>query len=167
MEATGIVIEYVERNWFRRFEEGDTNFEDKPRSRKPSVVEDEALSELGLPQSTINRHYSKFGVMNRRRCREVLPELTNDQAQRRTNKQIIVGRSSRCLFLVPYCKCGFFFNESISVTLMRYEICGFVSAKLRKLLSKKSGVNMSYCVFVGISRVCCTLSLSYIVICNC
>ena len=46
VEGTGTVNEYVVQNWFRCFKEGDTSHKDKPRSGRPSVVEDEDLLEM-------------------------------------------------------------------------------------------------------------------------
>ena len=68
----GIVKKRVAQNWFRPFKEVATRLEDKLRSERPSVVEDEALlemveqpstststcsAELGPSQSTINQHF--------------------------------------------------------------------------------------------------------------
>ena len=46
VEVPGTVNECAVQNWFRRFKEGDTNLEDKSKSERPSVVEDEALLEM-------------------------------------------------------------------------------------------------------------------------
>lgn len=40
----GTVNECVVQNWFRRYKKGDTSLQDKPRSKRPSAVEDEAFS---------------------------------------------------------------------------------------------------------------------------
>ncbi len=46
MKSPGTINKYVEQNWFRHFKEGDTSLKDKPKSERPSVVEDEALLEM-------------------------------------------------------------------------------------------------------------------------
>ena len=74
--------ELMAQNLFRRFKIGITNFKDKPRSRRTSVVEDEALlefveqqprtrirkllAEAGPLKNTINRHFHKLSLVNRR-----------------------------------------------------------------------------------------------------
>ncbi|XP_014790045.1 uncharacterized protein LOC106883528 [Octopus bimaculoides] len=101
MDGPGTVNEHMTENLFRRF-----SLEDKPRSRRPFVVEDEVLLEmvdqlpsastctfsavLGPSQRTINRHLHKLGLQSRG-CREVPRELTNDQAQQHVNiyKQLL------------------------------------------------------------------------------
>lgn len=98
VEGTGSVNERTAQNWFKRFKEGDTTLQEKPRSGRPSVVDNEVLleaiqhqpssstralsAELGPSQSTINRHLHQLGLVNRR-CREVPHELTPSQQKRR------------------------------------------------------------------------------------
>lgn len=43
---SGTVNKRVVKNWFRHFKKGDISPKDKPRSRRPSVVEDESLLEM-------------------------------------------------------------------------------------------------------------------------
>ena len=79
VENPQTVDKYLSQNRFRRFKEGDISLEDKPKSGKPGV-EGETLvgigeqqpstsscslsAELGLLQSTINRHlhHPKFWI---------------------------------------------------------------------------------------------------------
>ena len=46
VEGPVTVNEHVTQNWFRCFKEDDTNLEDKPGSKNPSIVEDETLLEM-------------------------------------------------------------------------------------------------------------------------
>ena len=75
-------IKNQEKNWLRRFKKGDISLKEKPRSGRPSVLEDEVLlemveqkpstniwtlsAEFGPLKSTINRHLHKLGLVNRR-----------------------------------------------------------------------------------------------------
>ena len=45
-EDPGTVNTFVAQNWFRCLKEGDTSFKDKPKSKRPSFVEDDALLEM-------------------------------------------------------------------------------------------------------------------------
>ena len=47
------VNELIVKKWFRRFKESDTILEDKPKSERPSVVEDDAFIWFG---STTAKH---------------------------------------------------------------------------------------------------------------
>ena len=98
VEGDNVISERVARNWFKKFDNGDIDLEDKTRSGRPSTVNSEAISkaieanpststrtlsaELGIPQTSIVRHLHTLGKVNRR-CREVPHELTEIQAQRR------------------------------------------------------------------------------------
>lgn len=42
----GSVSERTAQDWFKRFREGDTSLEDRPRSGRPSVVDDERLRQM-------------------------------------------------------------------------------------------------------------------------
>ena len=46
VEGPGIVDKHVAENCFKCFKEGNTNFEDKPRSERWPVVENETLLEM-------------------------------------------------------------------------------------------------------------------------
>ena len=46
MEGPLTVNKCVAQNWFRHFHEGDTSFEDNPRSERTSIEEDETLFEM-------------------------------------------------------------------------------------------------------------------------
>lgn len=101
-EIPGNVNELVAQNWFRHLKECDTSLKDKPRSGRSSVIENEHLLEMlehqigqgtrtlstELDLYTISRHFHKLNFMNRR-CREVPPELINDQAT--LAKQLLVS----------------------------------------------------------------------------
>lgn len=98
VEGEGVVNKTTAAEWFKRFNEGDTSLQDKPRSGRPSTVDNEALleavknqpatsnrilsAELGPHYSTIDRHLQHLGLHNRR-CREIPHDLTPAQAQRR------------------------------------------------------------------------------------
>lgn len=74
--AKTVSVDTVKR-WFKRFEAGDFSVEDKPRSGRPSTLDDERLRELveseprttvrelsflmGEPIGTVYRHLHKIG----------------------------------------------------------------------------------------------------------
>ena len=43
VEGEGVINKTKAAEWFKRFNEGDTSLEDKPRSGRPSMVDNEAL----------------------------------------------------------------------------------------------------------------------------
>ena len=107
VEGQGSVSKSQAAKWFRRFKEGDTSLEDKPRSGRPSTVNNEALrelnfeqqpgsstrglsAELGASKDTVLRHLHQLGFANKR-PREIPHELTDQQAQRRVTlcKQLL------------------------------------------------------------------------------
>lgn len=51
VEGPGTISEHAAQDWFRRFKEGDTSFEDKPKLETRSVVEDETLLEMANSQA--------------------------------------------------------------------------------------------------------------------
>jgi len=100
VEGDGAVSKSMEIEWFKRFNEGNTDVCDKPRSGRPSEVDDEALiqmvleepckstramsADIGCDQSTVVRHLQLVGA-TKKRFREVPHELTPEQAQSRVD----------------------------------------------------------------------------------
>jgi histone-lysine N-methyltransferase SETMAR len=100
VEGEDSMPERTAQRWYQRFKAGDMSLEDKPRSGRPSIVDQEELraaieanpgsstrdlsSELGSSRETIRRHLHALGFENKRP--RVLPhELTPEQAQKRLN----------------------------------------------------------------------------------
>ena len=106
VEGDGAVSKSTTCNWFRRFQNGDINLEDRHRTGRPPELDDEALLEeldeepsastrdvsavLCCHHSTIDRHLQHLGLETRR-PREIPHELTPEQAQRRVDvcKQLL------------------------------------------------------------------------------
>lgn len=100
VEGQGTISVTTAKEWFRRFKNGDTSLNDKLRSGRPSIMDNEALrnlveeqpststrrlsAETGASQPTIVRHLHQLGFRNRH-PREVPHELTTHQAQQRVN----------------------------------------------------------------------------------
>lgn len=100
VEGDGAVSKSMAIEWFKRFNEGNTDVCDKPRSGRPSEVDDEALiqmvleepckstramsADIGCDQSTVVRHLQLVGA-TKKRFREVPHELTPEQAQSRVD----------------------------------------------------------------------------------
>lgn len=100
MEGNGYVSKTTAAKWFKRFAEGDTSFNDLPRTGRPISFDSEILckavndnpktstrrlsAKLGASQSTITRHLHKVGKVNKR-FREIPHELTPAQAKRRVD----------------------------------------------------------------------------------
>ena len=101
--------------WFTRFEEGDTDFEDKPRSGRPTTVEDSTILEvikenpeasvrelatkIGCSHMTIDRRLSNLGY--RKVLVQWIPHALTD-GQRMTRLSIcqsLLLRSNRKDFL--------------------------------------------------------------------
>lgn len=98
VEGDGAMKEDTARWWFRRFKLGDFDLEDKPRTGRPSVVDQEELqtaieqspglstralaNELGPSQPTIWRHLRELGFESKR-PRFIPHELKPGQAQKR------------------------------------------------------------------------------------
>ena len=101
--------------WFTRFEEGDTDFEDKPRSGRPTTVEDSTILEvikenpeasvrelatkIGCSHMTIDRRLSNLGY--RKVLAQWIPHALTD-GQRMTRLSIcqsLLLRSNRKDFL--------------------------------------------------------------------
>jgi transposase len=100
VEGINTVSKSTAIRWFRRFDDGDIDVLDKPRSGRPLEVDDEALlhvvweepgestrtmsAELGCHHSTVARHLQLLGL-TKRQYREVPHELTPEQAQSRVD----------------------------------------------------------------------------------
>ena len=100
VEGNGVIDRRTASNWFKRFNEGDISLVDKPRSGRPSIVDDETLRdmvkeqpristrdlsvELGPSKDTINRHLHKLNFVNKQPRKDPY-ELTEAQAQQRVN----------------------------------------------------------------------------------
>lgn len=98
VEGQGTVSERTARFWFHRFNEGDTSLEDKKRSGRPMVVNQEELrdlveqqptsstrglsNDLGASHNTIARHLHNLGFAKKNPL-SVPHELTEQQSQRR------------------------------------------------------------------------------------
>ena len=98
VEGDDVVSDRTARIWFKKFNDGDTDLGDKPRSGRPTAVDSEAIreaieanpststrrlsAELDVPQTSVVRYLHALGKVNR--CsREVPHELTEIQAQNR------------------------------------------------------------------------------------
>ena len=100
------ILQYVEdhdvifyrraQNWYKKFKEGLTNLQEKPRHGRPLFVDHDVLcqrikanpatstrqlsQELGPSRSTIGCHLYQLGKTSKR-CREVPHDLTAKQAE--------------------------------------------------------------------------------------
>ena len=106
----GDVADRTCRDWFKRFCEGDTSMEDRPRSGRSlqsnierikvlievnsSLIISELSAMLGCNQSTIDRHLHDIGKVNQLGTR-LSHQLTSDNIQ----QTITV-----CNFLLSKCK---------------------------------------------------------------
>lgn len=88
----------VAYEWFKKFKDGVTDVNDKPRVGRPNTSNSEVLreaveadpsksvrrlsSELGISKSGVHRHLHELGKVNRR-CREIPHELTPEMARKR------------------------------------------------------------------------------------
>ena len=106
IEGAGVLDKTTTQRWFKRFNDGDTSLEDKPRSGRPTELDDDdLLAALGdEPHSstrelsrvtghshiTINRHLNEMGLVNKR-PRQDPHELTDAQAMQRVEvcKQLL------------------------------------------------------------------------------
>ena len=111
VEGVGAVSKSTANNWFRRFQNGDTDLKDRPRTGRPKELDDEALLEevgedpkasardlsavLSCHYSTVDRHLRQLGF-EPMRPRVVPHELTPKQAQRRIDvcKQLLEYQTS-------------------------------------------------------------------------
>jgi transposase len=98
VEGEGVSSNGTAQNWFKRFNDGDTNLEDEPRSGRPITVDSEALheavganpatstrrlsAELDIPWKSVVRRLHQLGKV-KKHCRETPHELTPAQAQQR------------------------------------------------------------------------------------
>jgi histone-lysine N-methyltransferase SETMAR len=95
VEGEDAVSVRVAQMWFKRFKEGDLDVKDKPRSGRPSVLDEEELQaalddepgsttrelaeDLGISQMTIVRKLHEFDFVNKK-PRQDPHELTEAQA---------------------------------------------------------------------------------------
>lgn len=98
VEGENVVSLRIAQKWFKKFNEGDYDLYDQPRSGRPVTVNQEALikavetkpststrilsADLGIAQRTVVRHLKTIGKVNKR-CREVPHDLTEILAKRR------------------------------------------------------------------------------------
>ncbi|CAF3995430.1 unnamed protein product [Rotaria sp. Silwood1] len=98
VEGEGTIGKTTAIKWFKRFEDDDFDFEDKPRSGRPSVLDEEDLrvalkdepslntrdvaDELGVAQRTVVNYLHKFDFVHKK-PRQDPHELTEAQAIRR------------------------------------------------------------------------------------
>ncbi|CAF1565946.1 unnamed protein product [Didymodactylos carnosus] len=99
-KGEGAVEKSTAFDWFRKFNNGDTNLEDQSRSGRPFSIDPEALrqaveadtvtstrklsTELGTSNSTIYEHLHRLGKVSRS-CQNGPQELTPEQVQHRVN----------------------------------------------------------------------------------
>ena len=57
MNDLGTVKERVAQNWVRRFKEGDTGLEEKPKSGRSSVMDDRAFVKFEQEPSTLSAYF--------------------------------------------------------------------------------------------------------------
>ena len=92
------ISERTVREWFARFRAGDNNLQDKPRSGRPSELNDDRLKrlvkanpqqttrelaeELGMSNSTVFEHLKAMGFVSKL-SKWVPHQLTDAQRQRR------------------------------------------------------------------------------------
>ncbi|CAF0817539.1 unnamed protein product [Didymodactylos carnosus] len=120
-KGEGAVKKSTASDWFRKFKNGDTNFEDQPRSGRPFSIDPEALrqaveadpatstcklsAKFGTSNSTIYEHLHHLGKVSRS-CRNVPHELTPEQAQYRVNvcKELLANpRNERFIKRIVTC----------------------------------------------------------------
>jgi histone-lysine N-methyltransferase SETMAR len=98
VEGEGTIGKTTAIKWFKRFEDGDFDFEDKPRSGRPCVLDEEDLraaledepssstrdlaDKLGVAQQTVVNYLHKFDFVHKK-PRPDSHELTDAQAIRR------------------------------------------------------------------------------------
>lgn len=98
IEGIGSMNKSTAGEWFKRFTQGDTSLEDKPRSGRPTTLENDALcaalknqpssstrdleAVMGVGKSTIHRHLHDLNFVHKK-PRQVPHELTELQAKRR------------------------------------------------------------------------------------
>ncbi|CAF2057187.1 unnamed protein product [Rotaria magnacalcarata] len=98
VEGEGTIGKTAAIKWFKRFEDGDLDFEDKPRSGRPSILDEEDLraaledepssntrdltDKLGVAQRTVVNYLHKFDFVYKK-PRQDPYELTEAQAIRR------------------------------------------------------------------------------------
>lgn len=98
VEGEDVVSTRVAQMWFKKFNDGERDLQDRPRSGRPIKMNCERLrqsvedkpststrrlsDELDVSQRTVVRHLKAIGKVNRR-CREVPHDLTENQAKRR------------------------------------------------------------------------------------
>lgn len=98
VEGKDVVTTRIAQTWFKKFNIGENELQDKPRSGRPVTMNCEMLrksvegnpststrrlsAELDVAQRTVVRHLKTIGKVNKR-CREVPHDLTENQAKRR------------------------------------------------------------------------------------
>jgi len=98
VEGEDYVSKSAAGRWFKRFQDGDIDLEDKPRSGRPPEIDDDVLLAtlqedthassrdmsvtLDCHHSTVCEHLRKLGF-SKRKFRQVPHELTAEQAKRR------------------------------------------------------------------------------------
>ncbi|CAF3284141.1 unnamed protein product [Rotaria sp. Silwood2] len=98
VEGEGTIGKTAAIKWLKRFADGDFDFEDKPRSGRPSVLDEEDLraaledepssstrdlaNDLGVAQRTVVNYLHKFDLVHKK-PRQDPHELTEAQAIRR------------------------------------------------------------------------------------
>ncbi|XP_014787320.1 histone-lysine N-methyltransferase SETMAR-like [Octopus bimaculoides] len=111
VDHSGNVNERVAQNLFRRFKEDDFRFEEKPRSGKPSVVEDEAFLEMIEQQPITSARTLTVEVIPSQRttnrpCEQWISRISlkTDQWTTSEHLQATAGKSSRDSFLASNSK---------------------------------------------------------------
>jgi histone-lysine N-methyltransferase SETMAR len=100
VEGEGVISNRRAKNWFKRFNDGDTSLEDEPRSGSPVTADSETLREavganpttrtrrlsveLDIPWMSLVRHLHQLGKA-KKHCREAPHELMPAQVQRRVD----------------------------------------------------------------------------------
>ena len=154
VEGVGAVSKSTANNWFRRFQNGDTDLEDRPRTGRPEELDDEALLEeveedpkastrdlsavLSCHYSTVDRHLRQLGF-EPMRPRVVPHELTPKQAQRRIDvcKQLLEYQTSE-QFLERIVTC----DENVYISAIPIqEPSGHSQVNLWNQLQKGGGSN--------------------------
>lgn len=98
VEGNDVVSDRVSQNWFKKFNQGQTDLQNKIRPGRPITVDSESIrkaveanpststrrlsEEFNISHTSVGRHLRAMGKVCRR-CREVPHDLTENQAIRR------------------------------------------------------------------------------------
>ena len=98
VESEGMVAPRTTQKWFKRFNEGDFGLEDKPRSGRPTVSDEQHLQATLSHSMKLKKHVKNFSIPSRRNGTLTKFESLQIVGRRSLTMMVSILKNSCCCF---------------------------------------------------------------------